>query len=251
VLTTEIRGSTAWLTLDRPQKLNAMTREFWGQLVAALTAVDGDDRVHVVIFSGAGKCFSVGGDIGGFGELRDAADRRDYVEEALRALAAVEELSKPTIAAVHGNALGGGCELTLVCDVVVADATARFGMPESAVGLVPGLGVWRGLAHLNLHWMKYMVLTGESLDAEEARVAGLVNKITAAGGHLAEAERLAESMAKRAPLALTVGKRVLGRDAAAGFDHAVEAVSFLMGTNDLAEGISAFKARREPAFDGR
>jgi enoyl-CoA hydratase len=251
MLTYEVRDRVAWVTLDRPDKLNAMTRGFWGELEEALVRAGADDEVRVVIFHGAGRCFSVGGDIEGFGELSEADDRRAYAAEALGALRAVEELPKPTIAAVHGFALGGGCELTLVCDIVVADETARFGTPEAAVGLMPGLAVVRGRAHAGLHWLKYMVFTGEQLDAERALGAGLVNRVTPAGAHLEEAERLAQAIAAKAPLALAVAKQILGRDAGEGYAHAVEAVALLQGTDDVAEGISAFSAKRPPAFRGR
>src|SRR3954462_6843491 len=170
-------GPVAFATLSRAEKLNAMTREFWAELREALQTAERDDAVRVLVFHGAGRCFSVGGDIAGFGELGGPADRRAYLQEAIGALTAVEAFAKPTIAAVHGHALGGGCELTMVCDIVVADETARFGTPESAVGLFPGPALPHGRAHLNLHWLKYMVFTGRSLDAAEARLAGLVNAV--------------------------------------------------------------------------
>jgi enoyl-CoA hydratase/carnithine racemase len=251
MVTYSVRGPAATALLDRPGKLNAMRREFWGELEATLERAANDPEVRALVFTGAGRCFSVGGDIEGFSDLADAGDRRAYVHEALSALRAVEAFPKPTIAAVHGNALGGGCELTMVCDIVVADETARFGMPESAVGLVPGLGVVRGPAHLNLHWMKYLVLTGETISAHDARLAGLVNIVTAEGGHLAEAERLADVIASRAPLAQTVGKQILGRHADEGYAHGIDAVAFLQGTDDHHEGIAAFRARRDPRFEGR
>jgi len=251
VLTYSVDGAVAWGVLNRPDKLNAMARDFWPELHAVVERAAADPQVRVLAFRGEGRCFSVGGDIASFGELGDAADRRAYVGEALGAYRAVEALAKPTIAAVHGHALGGGCELTLVCDIVVADETARFGMPEAQVGLVPGLGVVRGLSHVNLHWMKYMVLTGELLSAQEALTAGLVNRVTAPGGHVAEAQRLGELMASRAPLALAVGKDILGRHADEGYAHAVAAVSYLQGTEDSLEGIAAFRERRDPKFEGR
>jgi len=251
VLTYSVDGAVAWAVLNRPDKLNAMARDFWPELHAVVERAAADPQVRVLAFRGEGRCFSVGGDIASFGELGDAADRRAYVGEALGAYRAVEALAKPTIAAVHGHALGGGCELTLVCDVVVADETARFGMPEAQVGLVPGLGVVRGLSHVNLHWMKYLVLTGELLSAQEALTAGLVNRVTAPGGHVAEAQRLGELMASRAPLALAVGKDILGRHADEGYAHAIAAVSYLQGTEDSLEGIAAFRERRDPKFEGR
>jgi enoyl-CoA hydratase/carnithine racemase len=251
VLTYSVEGAVAWAVLDRADKLNAMARDFWPELHAVVDRAAADPQVRVLAFRGEGGCFSVGGDIESFGELGDAGDRRAYVGEALGAYRAVEALAKPTIAAVHGHALGGGCELTLVCDIVVADETARFGMPEAQVGLVPGLGVVRGLSHVNLHWMKYMVLTGELLSAQEALTAGLVNRVTEPGGHVAEAQRLGDLMASRAPLALAVGKDILGRHADEGYAHAIAAVSYLQGTEDSLEGIAAFRERRDPKFEGR
>ena len=246
-----VADSVAWLAIDRPEKLNAMTREFWGQLRDAMARADADPQVRVAIFHGEGRCFSVGGDIAGFGELADEEARRAYVADAIGALLAVEQAATPTIAAVHGHALGGGCELTMVCDLVVADATASFGTPESRVGLVPGLGILRGLAHVNLHWMKYMIFTGATLDAEQARLAGLVQAVVPAGEHLAEATRWARLISERSPLAIATGKAFLGRDAAARFEEAVETVTMLQGSADHAEGIAAFGERRSPTFARR
>jgi enoyl-CoA hydratase/carnithine racemase len=249
MLTYEARGAVAWLTLDRPEKLNAQLPTFWGELREAMARVAADAAVRVAIIHGAGTCFSVGGDVEGFGELGNTAERRAYVTEALGAFQAVENVPKPTIAAVHGYALGGGCELTMVCDIVVADETARFGTPETAVGLVPGLGVVRGGTQVNLHWLKYMVLTGEQLTAGEARLAGLVNLVVPAGQHLAEAERLAAVIATRSPLAAATAKNILGGRSLEGYAHAIDAVSMLQGSDDHAEGIRAFVEKRQPVFE--
>ena len=248
MLSRENRGAVAWLTLDRPEKLNAMPRAFWGELTATLRDIEADDDIRVVVFHGAGRCFSVGGDIEGFGELTDAGDKRAYLREAMGAMQAVDTFTKPTIAAVHGHAVGGGCELTIVCDIVIADETARFGTPEAAVGLVPGLGVVRGLSQANLHWMKYMVMTGLPLDAQEALTAGLVNKVVAKGEHTSAAAELAKTIATRSPLALAVGKEILNRDSWEGYQYAVEAISLLQSADDFKEGIAAFTDRREPVF---
>jgi enoyl-CoA hydratase/carnithine racemase len=251
VLAYEARGSVAWVTLDRSDKRNALPRSFWPELEHIVARVEDDPDVRVMVLMGAGPCFCSGGDIDGFGLLEDARDRRDYVGEALGALRRLDACAKPTIAAVHGQAFGGGCELTMVCDVVVADETARFATPESSVGLVPGLGVVRGLAHVNLHWMKFLVFTGESIDAQEARLAGLVNRVVPAGEHVAAAQALAERIARQEPLALAVGKRILHRRADEAYAHSQEAIAFLQGTRDAAEGIDAFRERRRPRFDGR
>jgi enoyl-CoA hydratase/carnithine racemase len=251
VLRYHVADSVAWLTLDRPDKLNAMTSAFWGELRDAMRRADADPGVRVAVFHGEGRCFSVGGDIEGFGELADERERRAYVTDAIGALLAVEQASTPTIAAVHGHALGGGCELTMVCDLVVADSTASFGTPESRVGLVPGLGILRGRSHVNLHWMKYMIFTGATLDAEQARLAGLVQGVVPAGEHLAEAARWAAQIAERSPLAITTAKAFLGRDVRDRFEEAVETVTMLQGSDDHAEGIAAFRERRPAAFSRR
>ena len=247
----EVRETVAWLTLDRPEKLNAMTREFFGELAARAEDAERDPAVRSIVVHGAGSCFSVGGDIEGFGELGGIADRRAYMREALRSLRLFEELSKPTIAAVHGHALGGGCELTLVCDLVVADTTARFGTPEASVGLFPGPAVVRGRAQVSLHTLKYLIFTGATLDAEAAQRAGLVNQVVPEGEHLARAEEWARAISARSPLALATAKQLLGAGGWDRYPHAVDAVALLQGSEDLAEGIAAFTERRPPSFPGR
>ncbi len=248
MLTYEVRGAAAWVMLDRPEKLNAMTREFWGELVDTLARAASDRDVRSVVFHGAGPCFSVGGDIESFGELTDAADRQSFAEEALGAFIAVEESSLPTIAAVHGHALGGGCELTLVCDLVVADATALFGLPEASVGLAPALATLRGRAQLNLHWLKHMIYTGERLDAQQALAAGLVTAAVPAGEHLGKAEDWAAAIAERSPLALATAKAFFRDDLRDRYGDAVDMVALLQGSPDLQEGVAAFTERRAPDF---
>ena len=250
VLSYRAEPPIAWIAFNRPEKKNAIERGFYGELIDCLARAEGDGSVRAVILHGEGDCFSAGGDIAGFGEIGGVADRRAYMREAMSAFKAVESCSKPVIAAVHGYALGGGCELTIVSDVVIADETARFGMPEASVGLVPGPGVARGLAQVNLHWMKLMVLGGEVLSADEARVAGLVNRVVPAGEHLTAAAALAERMASKAPLAQAAGKQLLNSVAPEAYDYAAEMIALLQSTEDFAEGIAAFKAKRPPSFRG-
>lgn len=247
----EVDDGVAVLTLDRPDKLNSLTYGFWSELQELLADAAEDDDVRVLVVHGAGRGFCAGGDIEGFGDLDDIPARRRYQELAYAAFRAFETFPKPTIAAVHGYALGGGCELTMVTDLVIADTTARFGTPETSVGLMPGLGVVRGPANTNLHWMKYLVFTGEHLGAEEARLAGLVTHVVDEGTHLEEAKRLAATIAAKPMVALQVAKRILNRGSAEGYDHSLEATALLHSTHDQAEGVAAFKERREPRFQDR
>ena len=251
MLRSSVKGPVAWLTIDRAEKLNAMTREFFAELAEAVARAEEDDEVRVVVIHGEGRCFSVGGDIVAFGDLLDADDRRAYVREALWSFRRVEESTKPTIAAVHGHALGGGCELTLVCDLVVADETARFALPETSVGLAPGPGLVRAGAHVGLHTLKHLILTGVVLDAEQAREAGLVNEVVPAGAHLERADELAHTVAARAPMAVAAAKAFLTAGAWDRYQHAVDTVALLQGTDDAVEGIAAFSEQRRPAFTGR
>lgn len=247
----EVRDNVASVLLDRAGKLNAMDRDFWVELREICTRAGADPEVRAVLFHGAGRCFSVGGDISTFAGLDNVAARRSFSEECLQTLRMVEEIPKPTIAAVHGYAFGGGCELTMVCDIVVADETAVFATPEVGVGLLPGLGVVRGRAHAGLHWMKYLAFTGERLSAQDAKMAGLVTVLTEAGGHVAEARRLAALIVTKAPLALAVAKRILQRGSDDGYAWSIEAVAMLHGSADQSEGVSAFLERRTPKFQGR
>jgi enoyl-CoA hydratase/carnithine racemase len=245
MLETAVRDGLAIVTMNRPEKLNAMARAFWDELPAVVGELAADDEVRAVVIHGAGRCFSVGGDIDDFAEIGGVEDRRAYMGAALDAFRALDELPKPVIAAVHGNAFGGGFELTLVCDIVVADETARFAAPESGIGLIPGPGIVRGRAHLNLHWMKYVVMTGLPLDAEQARLAGVVNFVVPAGEHLAKAEEIAATTAARSRISHEVGKALLGRGAWDEAGYAVEAIALLQGAPDFTAGIESFLARRK------
>lgn len=251
MLAVAVTDGVCVVTLDRPDKLNALTFEFWTDLQEMLADAAASDEVRVLVVHGAGTCFSAGGDIEGFGDLDDIPARRRYQELAFAAYRAFETFAKPTIAAVHGFALGGGCELTMVTDLVVADTTARFGTPEAAVGLMPGLGVVRGHANTNLHWLKHMIFTGERLDADEARLAGLVTRVVPEGTHLEEALRQAALVAGKPATALRVAKRILNRGSSEGYDYSVEATALLHSTDDQHEGVAAFKERRTPRFQDR
>lgn len=249
----DVDGAVAVITIDAPGKLNAMGRQFWPELRTALAGLESDARVRAVIVTGAGeKAFSAGGDIASFAELRDVQAKREFQADCMRTFAAVEESPLPVIAAVNGYAMGGGCELTLACDIVLAADTAVFGMPETAVGLVPGFGVLRAPSVIGRHWTKLMMFAGELVDAATALQIGLAQKVVPAAELMAEARKLAERVVAAAPLAVTTGKALVNRGVDRGeFDHSTAALTTLHGTADAAEGIAAFVGKRPPRFEGR
>jgi enoyl-CoA hydratase/carnithine racemase len=249
-LASRVEQGVRWLTLNRPEVKNAMTRVVCLELVRALDEADADDAVRCVVLHGAGSDFCAGGDIQDFGTPSGLDERQAYLHDANAAYHAIERCRKPVIAAVHGFVIGGGCELTLCCDIVIADETARFGLPEARLGLVPGPGSAVGLTQLNLHWLKLMLLGCEILDAPDARLAGLVTRIVPAGEHLAAAAELARRVCGLAPLSLSVGRRLLNDLAPRHWEQSMTAVTLLQGTDDFREGIAAFTERRPASFQG-
>ena len=243
----------AWLTMDDPARLNAMGPRFWPDLRDALARLEADPAVRAVVITGAGeKAFSAGGDIASFGELGDAGAKRAFQQDCMRTFAAVEESPLPVIAAVNGFAMGGGCELALACDVVLAADTATFGMPEASVGLVPGFGVLRAPSVIGRHWTKLMMFGGERVDAETAQRIGLVQRVHPAAELRSAALALASRMAGAAPLAVASGKNLVNAGVDRGeFDHSTAALTVLHSTADAGEGIAAFLAKRPPRFEGR
>jgi enoyl-CoA hydratase len=165
---------------------------------------------------------------------------------------AIGRSDKVWLAAINGLAMGGGCELALACDLVLASDRASFAMPESAIGLVPGFGVLRGPAVMGRHWTKWMVLAGERVDAAQAERIGLVQRVVPHDTLLDEAVALGERIARAAPLAVRVGKQMINRGVDRGeTGYSLEAVTMLQETADTAEGIAAFTEKRPPRFEGR
>jgi len=252
-LTVSDHGPVALVTIDRPEKLNAMGERFWPELRGVLADLENDGTTRAVVITGAGhKAFSAGGDIAGFAELHGVAAKRAFQVGCMRTFAAVEQSPLAVIAAVNGYAFGGGCELALACDLVLASDRAVFAMPESSIGLVPGFGVLRGPSVIGRQWTKWMVLAGERLEAEQALRVGLVQRVVAADELVETALALGHGVAAQAPLAVRVGKDLINRGVdRAESAHATEAVTMLQGTEDTAEGIRAFVEKRPPRFEGR
>jgi enoyl-CoA hydratase len=251
----EKHGSVALITLNRPEKLNALNEELRQQLMATLDGLARDAEVRVAVLRGAGeKAFVAGADVAEFASRTPAEQRAVYGRR--RVYDAVAEFAKPLIVAVHGHCLGGGCELALACDVRVADRTARFAQAEIRLGLIPGAGGTQRLARLvGSGQAMRLALTGDPIDAEEAYRIGLVEVLTAEGKHVDTALELAQRMARWSPVALSLVKAAVRQafesPLSAGLAHEKELFLAAFASDDGREGVRAFLEKREPRFEGR
>ena len=251
----EKRGPVALITLNRPEKLNALNEELRQELMATLDGLARDADVRVAVLRGAGeKAFVAGADVAEFASRTPAEQRAVYGRR--RVYDAVAEFSKPLIVAVHGHCLGGGCELALACDVRVADRTARFAQAEIRLGLIPGAGGTQRLARLvGSGQAMRLALTGDPIDAEEAYRIGLVEVLTAEGKHVETALELAQRMARWSPVALNLVKAAVRQafesPLSAGLAHEKELFLAAFASDDGREGVRAFLEKREPRFEGR
>lgn len=251
----ENKDGILYITLNRPEKRNALSPEMWRDITAAVKAAADDDTVRVVIISGAGdKALASGADIK---ELHD----RDYLVQmkgtATLALKAVEDLMKPTICAVNGFALGGGCELALACDIRIATSRSRFGQPEVNLGLIPGAGGTQRLQRVvGLAKAKELIFTGKILKAEEAERIGLVNQVTGDTREelMAAAAEMAGQIMAKGPLAVMFAKIALncGADTDMNTGLMIErlAQTLALSTEDRKEGTLAFLEKRPAEFKG-
>jgi enoyl-CoA hydratase len=242
---TDPEPGVAVLTMSRPEKLNAMDQTWFRELVEVMGAIGVDDDVRAVVLTGEGRAFSAGGDIDMFAGLAGDVTRvRPHLKLVYDAFAAVERCAVPVVAAVNGLAYGGGTELALACDVVLAAESARFSFKEATVGLMPGYGIVRGPDVLGRHWTRYLALTGRVVDAVRAERAGLVQEVHPDDDLLPAAVALAAEMAAHSSLAVRVGKAFVNRDAVGGFNESVEAIALLFGTPEHRDAVTAFRAAR-------
>ncbi len=253
----ERTAAVATVTLNRPDVLNALNGRMVEELAQTFAELAAEPGVRAVIVTGAGpKAFAAGADIGEFSALGDAAAGEALAARGQALTTAFEALAAPVIAAVNGFALGGGCELAMACDIRIAAENAKFGQPEVNLGILPGYGGTQRTTRLLGEGMAmYLCLTGEMIDAQEALRAGLVQKVVPADGLLAEARRIAELIAAKAPLAVAAAKRAIVEGAHLPLTDALalEARHFgrLVVSEDFREGSSAFLAKRKPSFSGR
>ncbi len=249
----EQQGQIGIARLDRPEARNALSPELMEELAAAIERFDSDEGVHCIVLAGSDKVFAAGADI-------KAMAARSF-QEVLNASTMpfwqrVAGCRTPLIAAVSGFALGGGCELALLCDMIVASETAEFGQPEITLGIIPGGGGTQRLARvMGKQRAMELVLSGRRIAATEALQLGLVNKVTPKRRWFEEAIELAEVVARRPPLAARLAKQaVLAADEmtlSAGLAHERRLYELAMATEDRVEGMQAFIDKRRPAFRGR
>ena len=246
----------ATITIDRPDARNALNAQVRRELTAALEVVESDDAVRVVVLTGSteAKAFVAGADVGELRE-RDAIAQREASKRP-RVYEIVDDLEKPVIARLNGHALGGGCELAQACDVRIASERAKFGQPEINLGLIPGGGATQRLPRLVGEGQAMrLILSGELIDAEEARAIGLVDEVCAPDDLDERVYDLAESMAAKSPVALEFAKRAVQAssrmDLEAGIEYEAELFAQLFATEDKNEGIDAFFEDREPEWNGR
>jgi len=250
---TEADGPVGVVRIHRPQVRNALNQQTIAELVDALEAFDRDDAIRCMILTGDDRAFAAGADITQMVEAGAVAVLND---DNFARWARFRAIRKPVIAAVSGYALGGGCELALMCDLVVAAETAQFGQPEVKIGIIPGAGGTQRWARSagRVRAME-VVLTGEPVRAVDAQRMGLVNRVVPAGAQLDEARRLARMIAERPPLAVRLGKEAVNHamevGLAAGLEFERKLFYLLFASEDKHEGMRAFLEKRPPRFTGR
>jgi enoyl-CoA hydratase len=241
------------IRLNRPQVLNALSGRLMEELLDAAQRYDTDTDIGALVVTGSDKVFSAGADINEMAESSVAGMlRRGMTDRWLR----LQRLHKPLIGAISGHCLGGGCELALICDLLIASTTASFGQPEINIGVIPGAGGTQRLARaVGKSLTMEMVLNGRRLTAEEALRAGLVSRVEPVERYLDEAIALAAQIAARAPLAVQLGKEAVNKafelPLHEGLAYEQKLFYLLFGTEDQKEGMQAFREKRKPVWRGR
>ena len=249
-------GYVVTVELNRPEALNAMNTAMGEELLRCFDAFTWDKTVRAVVFTGAGeKAFCVGGDLKERNEMSDEVWRAQHLifeQGAARVL----HCPVPVIAAVEGFALAGGCELALLSDFIVAGETAVFGVPETTLGIFPGIGGTQLLPRiLGAPMAREMIFTGRRVDAKEAKAVGLVNHLVPKGQARVKALEIATAIAANGPVAVRQAKKAINRgsetDLETGMALAIEAYNVTVTTEDRLEGVRAFNEKRKPRFQGK
>lgn len=251
----EKKGSIVLIKLNRPKALNALNNSLLDDLSEAVNEVEKDDEVKVAIITGEGIAFAAGADIDYMKDF-NAIQGLEYVERGQGVYRHIERVKKPFIAAINGFALGGGCELTMACDIRIASTKAKMGLPETGLGIIPGFGGTQRLSRLiGDAKAKELIFTAAQVNAEEALSIGLVNKVVEPEQLLAEAIKMAETIASKAPIAVGLAKDAINRGRQVDIDSGmtIEAanVAITFSTEDLHEGMHAFVEKRPAVFKNK
>jgi len=249
----EAAGRIATVLLNRPDRLNALSGPLMSELAASLQDLDADDDVRCIVLGGSDRAFAAGADIA---EMVDASVIDMYAAERVDRWAAIRAVRTPLVAAVSGFCLGGGCELAMSCDLIVASETAVFGQPETALGILPGAGGTQRLTRtVGKALAMDMILSGRRLSAREALAAGLVARVVAREAWLEEARRVAREIAAKGPVANRLAKEAVDRafegPLSFGLDYERHQLYLAFASEDAKEGIRAFLEKRAPEFTGR
>jgi enoyl-CoA hydratase len=243
----------AVVILNRPEALNALSDPLMEELVARLTELDRDEAIRCIVLAGSERAFAAGADIG---ELAQASAIDMLYARRVERWDAIRKLWTPVVAAVSGFCLGGGNELAMSCDLIVASESARFGQPETGLGIIPGAGGTQRLTRaIGKAKAMDVILSGRFLDAQEAERAGLVARVVAREAWLDEAKRVARVIAAKAPVAQRLAKEAVNRaydsTLELGLEHERRLLYLAFASNDAREGLTAFAEKREPEFKGR
>ncbi|MFS0718557.1 enoyl-CoA hydratase [Arthrobacter sp. 1P04PC] len=249
----ERRGRVGLVTLNRPQALNALNKATLDEVVSAVTAMDTDPEVGAVVLTGSAKAFAAGADIK---EMQSKGYMEMYASDWFRGWEDMTRLRIPLIAAVSGFALGGGCELAMMCDFIIAGDNAKFGQPEINLGVIPGMGGSQRLTRaVGKAKAMDMVLTGRMMDAAEAERSGLVSRVVPADDVVAEALKAAEVIASKSKPVAMVAKEAVNAAFETGLAQGVlferRIFHSLFATADQKEGMAAFSEKRQPDFTHR
>jgi enoyl-CoA hydratase len=247
----EKEENIAVITFNRPDAMNALNNQTRAEFGAAITEVAADDQIKVLILTGSGKAFVAGSDI------KEFSQTTPYTAHGINRLGEmVEKLEKPVIAAVNGFCLGGGCEIAMACDIIIASEKAKFGQPEINIGIIPGGGATQRLPRLiGVCKAKELIFTGDIVNAEQADRLGLINRVVPVDDLMPVAKELAKKIAAKSTAALKLAKTAINRgmqtNLESGLKYEYELYSLALSLEDRVEGVNAFLEKRAPEFIGR